>query len=64
MLENDDGVCSHRESHFCANDGDRLIEKIDDVISQMSGADYLYRENGGILSGDLNALKIVVYCRD
>ena len=46
MPENDDDVCSHRESHLCANDGDRLIEKIDDVISQMSGADF-YRENGG-----------------
>ena len=39
--ENDDDVCS------CANDGDRLIEEIDDVISQMSGADFFYRENGG-----------------
>ena len=47
LPENDDDVCSHHESHFYANAGDRLIEKIDDVISQMSGVDYLYRENGG-----------------
>ena len=47
MLENDDDVCSHRESHFYANDGDRLTEKIDDMISQVSGADFFYRENGG-----------------
>ena len=47
MLENDDDVCSYRESHFCANDGDRLTEKIDDVISLVSGADFFYRENGG-----------------
>ena len=47
VLENDDDVCSHRESHFCANDGDRLTEKIDDMISQVSGADFFYRENGG-----------------
>ena len=45
VLEND--VCSHRESHFCANDGDRLTEKIDDMIPQVSGADFFYRENGG-----------------
>ena len=47
MLKNDDDICSHRESHFCANDGDRLTEKIDDLISQVSGADFFYRENGG-----------------
>ena len=47
VLENDDDDCSHRESHFCANDGDRLTEKIDDLISQVSGADFFYRENGG-----------------
>ena len=44
---NNDGVCSHLESHFCANGGDRLTEKIDDMISQVSGADFFYREIGG-----------------
>ena len=48
-LGNDDGVCSHLESHFCANDGDRLTEKIDDVLSRTSGADFFYRETGGDL---------------
>ena len=47
LLENDDDVWSHLESHFCANDGDRLTEKIDDMISQVSGADFFYREIGG-----------------
>ena len=29
------------------NGGDRLTEKIDDMISQVSGADFFYREIGG-----------------
>ena len=47
LLANDDGVCSHLESHFCATGGDRLAEKIDDVISQASGAGFFCREIGG-----------------
>ena len=35
------------ESHFCANGSDRLAEKIDDVISQASGAGFFCRETGG-----------------
>ena len=46
-LGNDDGVCSHLESHFCANGDDRLTEMNDDVLSRTSGADFFCRETGG-----------------
>ena len=53
LLENDDDVYSHLESHFYANDGDRLTEKIDDMISQVSeigGDQILYSTVSGVVT--------------